>query len=90
MKMNKALELRSAIVLASASLDDGVAASVPELFPVWMSGVEYNVGDRVRYDDVLYRVLISHTSQPSWKPDEAPSLFARVLIPDPEAIPDWV
>lgn len=90
MKMNKARELRSAIVIASASLDDTVAIGVPELFPVWVPGVEYSVDDRVRYKDILYRVLISHTSQAAWKPDESPSLFARVLIPDPEVIPDWV
>lgn len=28
-------------------------------------------------------------SQPDWNPAAAPSLFAKVLIPDPEVIPEW-
>ena len=30
-----------------------------------------------------------HTAQDSWTPDAAPSLFAKVLIPDPDVIPEW-
>ena len=89
MKISKALKLRSAIVNASASLDDEEAIGVPELFPAWATGVAYEVGDRIQYEGILYRVLIGHTSQDAWKPDDAPSLFARVLIPDPDVIPDW-
>jgi len=44
---------------------------------------------RVRYDGVLYKVLQTHTSQSAWTPTAAPSLFAKVLIPDPDVIPDW-
>lgn len=89
MKMSKARKLRSAIINASASLDDEEAISVPELFPAWTAGVEYDVGCRIQYGGILYRVLIGHTSQDAWSPDNAPSLFARVLIPDPDVIPDW-
>lgn len=39
---------------------------------------------------MLYTVLQAHTSQATWTPDVSPSLFARVLIPDPEVVPDWV
>ena len=38
---------------------------------------------------VLYKVLQAHTSQETWKPDASPSLFAKVLIPDYNAIPAW-
>ena len=51
--------------------------------------IEYKVDDRVRYENVLYRVLQNHTSQPNWTPVAAASLFAKVLIPDPDVIPDW-
>ena len=61
-----------------------------ELYPAWREGVPYEQGVRVRYDGVLYTVLQAHTSQPQWTPQDAPSLFARVLIPDPEVIPEWV
>ena len=40
-------------------------------------------------DGILYTVLQAHTSQPGWKPADAPSLFAKVLIPDPTMIPEW-
>ena len=44
---------------------------------------------RVRFDGVLYRVLQDHISQENWTPTAAPSLFAKVLIPDPDVIPEW-
>ena len=34
-------------------------------------------------------MLQAHTSQDGWEPNVAPSLFAKVLIPDPEVIPEW-
>ena len=37
----------------------------------------------------LDSVLQDHTSQASWEPGAAPSLFAKVLIPDPDVIPEW-
>jgi len=34
-------------------------------------------------------VLLAHTSQEGWMPTAAPSLFAKVLIPDENIIPEW-
>ena len=34
-------------------------------------------------------MLQDHTSQAGWEPGAAPSLFAKVLIPDPDVIPEW-
>ena len=31
----------------------------------------------------------AHTSQSGWNPEDAPSLWAQVLIPDPAVIPTW-
>ena len=85
----KAYQLREIIEKAAVSLDDTDALEAVELFPIWKAGVAYETGDRVRYNDILYRCLQSHTSQDDWIPDVAPSLFAVVLIPDPETIPVW-
>lgn len=52
-------------------------------------GQKYSTGDRVRFDGSLYRCLAAHTAQAGWTPEAAPSLWAKVLIPDPEAIPEW-
>ena len=34
-------------------------------------------------------MLQPHTSQADWLPENTPSLYARVLIPDPTVIPEW-
>lgn len=80
----------AALVTLRESATDEQALSVPVLYPAWRSGVDYAVGARVRYNGTLYRVLQAHSSQESWTPEAAPSLFARVLIPDPDTVPDWV
>lgn len=85
----EALRYRAIIEQAAQSLSDESALDAPMLFPRWAVDVGYFVGDRVLYNDVLYRVLQAHTSQESWTPDAAPSLFVKVLIPDPEVIPEW-
>lgn len=78
------------------TLSDEMALEVPSVFPVWQAGVEYEVGFKLRYDDILYKVLQDHTSQADWTPNVAVSLFARVLnepVVDPETgkidIPEW-
>lgn len=80
----------AALVTLRESAADEQALSVPVLYPSWRFGVDYAVGTRVRYNGTLYRVLQAHSSQESWTPEAAPSLFARVLIPDPDTVPDWV
>ena len=79
----------AALVKLRESATDEQALSVPALYPAWRSGVRYAAGQRVIFDGVLYKVLQDHTSQDDWTPDAAPSLFARVLIPDATAIPEW-
>lgn len=79
----------AALVTLRGSATDEQALSVPVLYPAWRSGVEYVTGQRVLRGGVLYKVLQDHTSQDDWTPDAAPSLFARVLIPDATAIPEW-
>ena len=86
---DKARRLRAAIEILAQNLDDGAASSAAELFPNWSVGTKYEKDERVRYNGVLYKVLQSHTSQADWTPDTAFSLFARVLIPDPDVIPVW-
>lgn len=68
---------------------DEQALTVPALYPAWRSGVTYTAGQRLLYNSVLYKVLQDHTSQETWTPDAAPSLFAKVLIPDETVIPEW-
>lgn len=89
MTREKAYQLRALIEKAAESLDDTDALSGVELFPNWQFDTAYEAGYRVRYNDILYSCLQGHTSQANWTPDTAVSLWARVLIPDPEVIPVW-
>ena len=86
----QSIVLARAASFTAVTFTDEQALQVPELYSVWSpDGVSYKIGERIRYNDVLYKVLTDHTSQESWKPDVSPSLFTKVLIPDPEVIPDW-
>lgn len=72
------------------ALPDALALEAKAIYPVWDgNGVKYTKDHKVLYKDVLYKCLQEHTSQADWTPDTAPSLWAKVLIPDPEVIPEW-
>lgn len=84
-----AYHLRPYIEKAAKSLTDADALEAVQLYPTWIAGESYEPEKRVRWAGKLWRVLQAHTSQETWTPDAAPSLFAEVLIPDPDVIPDW-
>lgn len=84
-----AIKLRSYIEKAAIGLDDADALEAVQLFPRWNDSAEYTVGDRVRFQEVLYKCLQNHIAQPTWTPLTAPSLWAKVLIPDENVIPEW-
>lgn len=90
MKLSFVKKLRELIEEAAESLGDKEALEGVELFPQWDGAATYTVGYRVRYGGILYRCLMEHISQPAWNPVDAPSLWARVLIEDPNGIPAWV
>lgn len=79
----------TAIVNMRSSVDDNTALSTKAAFPEWRTDTEYVVGDRVRFSDNLYKCLQAHTSQQTWTPDAAVSLWAKVLIPGTDVIPEW-
>jgi hypothetical protein len=91
--MNKWLEaakpVRAVMDQAGEMLTDEQAATVPTLYRAWEIGVNYAAGDRRLYNGILYKCLQAHTSQETWNPADAPSLWAKVLIPDPDVIPAW-
>ena len=84
-----AIKLRPYIEKAASNLGDTDALEAVQLFPQWKPNTSYAIGDRVRYENILYRCLQAHTAQLAWKPSAVASLWAKVLIPDPEVIPDW-
>lgn len=89
MKLARAIELRAIIEEAMSKEDDSVVLETPQLLPEWKAGIAYKTGKKIQYGGVVWKVLQDHTSQEGWEPGVAPSLFAEVLIPDPDVIPEW-
>ncbi len=77
--------LKSTLPTASAE----VAQANVDWYPQWRPNIRVKVGDRLTYNGVLYRCLQEHDAQESWTPVDAPSLWAKVLIPNPDIIPAW-
>ena len=63
-------------------LDDNAALEYKELFPQWESriGKPVAIGDRLYYNDSLWKVLQAHTCQDNWTPDVAVSLFTQIVV----------
>ena len=89
MTLEEAKAIIDALVTLRNSAADEQALKASALYPKWKVGTAYQKDERVLYDDILYKVLTDHTSQVDWTPDAAPSLFAKVLIPDKNVIPEW-
>ena len=89
MTREEANRYRAAIVQASESLSDEIASTVPDLFDEWKANTYYTVGDRRKYNEVLYKCLTAHESQTQWTPDVSPSLWVRTDDPG-EEWPEWV
>lgn len=88
MKLNEALKWRKQIENAAKHLPDEEAIESVELFPAWEENTAYILDERVRYNHLLYKCITEHTSQSTWTPDAAPSLWARVA--EPEEWPEWI
>lgn len=86
-----AVEFRSTVDAIIVTLTDEQAITAPVLFPVWQANTQYKVGDRIRYEGKLYKVIQDHTSQLGWEPILASSLFAALLIDEiSKEILEWV
>lgn len=84
-----AKKLRPYIEKAALSLSDEDAIEAVQLFPNWNENAAYLEGDKVNYEGTLYKCLQAHSAQPTWDPISAASLWAKVLIPDENVIPEW-
>lgn len=78
-----------AVVKMREIATDTQAIEIQSIYPTWKEGVQYVAGERVLYDEILYKVLTTHLSQADWTPDVAFSLFAKVLVVDENTITEW-
>ena len=77
-------EIQQAAVLVAQmqaqSLTDEQALQVKAIYPAYdPNGVAYAKDFKTTYNGDLYKCLQSHTSQEDWNPENAPSLWAKVL-----------
>lgn len=85
----EAHELREKIDSIINAYTDEQAADNVVLFPKWIVDKQYLVGNRVRHNGKLYKVLQAHTSQADWTPDVAVSLFAEILTGEDDKPKPW-
>ena len=83
----EARKMRAEIEERAKELPDSTAYEVPYMFPQWKIK-DYQTGDRVQYNGLLYKCLQSHTAQADWAPDVAVSLWVRIDDPSIEW-PEW-
>lgn len=81
-KVNIALEF----IKANATPEQKL--TLMALYPKWIVGTAYIVGDELQYNNLLYQVIQAHTSQVDWTPDIVPALFKVIQLEG--VIPDWV
>ena len=80
-------EMYESIAKAVETLDDEASEEVTDLFPFWSTDTAYAVGDKRKYNGLLYRCVQAHTSQADWTPDVVPALWVRTST---EEFPEWV
>ena len=85
--ITEARKMRAEIEERAKELPDSTAYEVPYMFPQWKIK-DYQTGDRVQYNGLLYKCLQSHTAQADWAPDVAVSLWVRIDDPSIEW-PEW-
>jgi len=71
----------------AADLNDDDAINYKDAFPRWTYEKSYQIGDRVRYGEKLYKCVQAHTAQSDWTPPATPALWTEVAAPG--EIPEW-
>lgn len=72
----------------TGTIDTVTASEHTELFSPWAYPVDYKTGNIRAHGGKLYRCLQNHTSQETWTPDAAPSLWVGISDPA-EEWPAW-
>lgn len=80
MKRERAYALIDAIKKVRATLTDEAALEHIALYPDWEVGKNLTVGERIEHNGKLYKVITAHTTQETWAPDVALTLFEPIDI----------
>lgn len=66
-------------IIYAGSLTDEQRESINNIYPTWAVDTAYTEGDVVNYDNNLYKVVQSHTSQADWLPTDTPAIYTPYL-----------
>lgn len=83
----RARAMRAEMYKEGETFDDAKALTLPEFYPFWKYPEDYKIGDRVRYEDKLYRCRQAHRSQIDFTPDVSLSLWGEVSA---DEWPEWI
>lgn len=76
--------------LARIAPDEVLLAQPMAMYDEWSAdSVAYTLNDIRQYNGLLYRCVQAHTSQATWTPEDAPSLWTRIADPTQEW-PEWI
>lgn len=101
MTRREAKTFRTQLEALAGTMPDETLVTIPALAPQWKNliGTTVPEGFRFAYGIQLYRVIehgtdangqpLTHTFQAHWPPDQAPSLYARILPGQDGAIGPW-
>ena len=81
--LQDALDFRAKIESAAQNLDDNEAVNGIDLFPVWVGTKNYVVGNKVRYQNKLYKCYQNIAANETWTPDVVASSW-EVISPSTE------
>ena len=89
--VEQAQTIRAGMQALARTAPDAVLLAQPmAMYDEWdANGVAYVLDDIRQYNGLLYRCVQAHTSQATWTPEDAPSLWTRIADPAQEW-PEWI
>lgn len=61
-------------------ITEETALNYIELYPTWKVGKKLIANERVKFEDKLYKVITTHTTQETWTPKIALTLFEPIDV----------
>lgn len=89
--VEQAQAIRAGMQALARTAPDAVLLAQPmAVYDEWSAdGVAYTLNDIRQYNGLLYRCVQAHTSQATWTPEAAASLWTRIADPAQEW-PEWI
>lgn len=89
--VEQAQAIRAGMQALARTAPDAVLLAQPmAMYDEWSAdSVAYTLNDIRQYNGLLYRCVQAHTSQATWTPEAAPSLWTRIADPAQEW-PEWI